>query len=115
MVRSVGMEKCFSFLSLGIALFGEPASTPHQVRGRLSPEHALTGRPAGCRLWPDPRPLRQTNEILHRPHAELAHHPTAMDLDGLFHRAEIAGDLLVEPAGHHVGEDLALNKQEPGA
>src|SRR5262249_19704965 len=67
---------------------------------------SVATRPTWRRLRPYSGPLRQAHQILHGAYAEFAHHPAAMDLDRLFHRAEIAGDLLVEPSGHHVGEHL---------
>src|SRR5215831_21006849 len=69
---------------------------------------------AGLDMRPDTGPLGQADEILHGPHAELAHHAAAMDLDRLLDRAEITGDLLVEAARHHMGEDLALARGELG-
>src|ERR1700722_11049670 len=47
MFRSCGIGTCSSFFILAHVLVGEPASTPDQVWGRLSPEHALAGPARG--------------------------------------------------------------------
>src|ERR1051326_8260937 len=47
--RSFGIGIRSHFLPLAHVLVGEPVSTPDQVRGRLSPEHALV-RPADRRV-----------------------------------------------------------------
>ena len=56
----------------------------------------------------------EPHQIYDGAHAELLHHPSAVDLDGLFHRSQIAGDLLVEPAGDNVGQDFAFPRRQGG-
>src|ERR1700722_11518723 len=46
MFRSFGIGTYSSFLCLAHVLVGEPASTPDQVRGWLSPDHALEKKAA---------------------------------------------------------------------
>src|SRR5262245_52187884 len=75
--------------------------------------------------WPEvqwgynllPRRIRlelrgEADQVGHGAHAQLAHHAAAMDLDGLFHCPELMRDLLVQPAGNHVREYLALARRE---
>ena len=54
----------------------------------------------------------QPDEVRDRAHAQLFHHPATVDLDRLLDRSQIAGDLLVEPAGDDVGHDLALARRQ---
>ena len=58
----------------------------------------------GCSL----QSFGQTEEFSHGMHLHFLHHAGAMDLDGLFHGAEIVGDLLVQLSGDYVGHDFAL-------
>lgn len=58
------------------------------------------------------RLLCQAREIGDRTHVHLPHHAGAVNLDGLLDNAEIAGDLLVQPAGHDVAEHLALARRQ---
>src|SRR6476619_6432578 len=52
--------------------------------------------------------LRHTYEIRQRLHAHFLHHPAAMDLDRLFDRAQISGNLLVEPPRDNVRKHFPL-------
>src|SRR3977135_1461935 len=80
-------------------------------RPSLPPRRRGTAALAG-RLRPDSRTLGETDEVLDRPHAELPHHPPAVNLDRLLDRAEVTGDLLVETACDDVIEHLALARRE---
>src|SRR5215831_6639037 len=46
--------------------------------------------------------FRQSDEIDNRTHSQLLHDATAVNLDGLFDRPQVPGDLLVQAAGNHV-------------
>ena len=56
--------------------------------------------------------LRQSNEVGYRTHAELFHHPSAVDLDGFFHCSEFSGDLFVQTSGDNVGENFAFARSQ---
>src|SRR5262249_53949729 len=62
----------------------------------------------------DVDPFGKPHEVLNGTNSELVHHPGAMHFDGLFDRAKLCGNLLVEPAGDYVPEDLALTYRQPG-
>jgi hypothetical protein len=51
-------------------------------------------------LWPNAGPCGNPHQIRDRPHAHLAHHSTAMQLDCLFADADLRCYLLIEPPGH---------------
>src|SRR5258708_5645968 len=59
-------------------------------------------------IRPDLGLLRHADEICHRTQAHFLHHPAAMDLDRLFDRAPIAGNLLVEPPRDNVRKYFPL-------
>src|SRR5262245_58887149 len=56
--------------------------------------------------------LRHTHKLRKAAHTHLLHHAAAMNLDGLFNRAEIVGDLLVETSSNHMPKHLALPRRE---
>src|SRR5262245_50615875 len=58
------------------------------------------------------RRLHGADEISDRTYAHLGHHPATMHLHRLFRNAELAGDLLVEPAGNHASQNLALLRRQ---
>src|SRR5262245_59340546 len=82
------------------------------LRRRVDPRSYSGLLPTADRL--DSGPVGQPDKLGDAPHPELGHHAAPVDLDGLFHRAEAGGDLLVEPPGDHVLKDLALTVGEGG-
>ena len=58
--------------------------------------------------------LRQTHEIRDGAYPKLVQHPAAVDLDGLFDRAKIAGNLLVEPPSDDMRKDFAFARGQGG-
>src|SRR4051812_32851312 len=52
--------------------------------------------------------LRQANKRSNGPHADLLHHAASMNLDCLLDRAEVDGNLLVQPSTNDVSEHLEL-------
>ena len=64
-----------------------------------APSVELALGPIGtCSLLRQIEFLGHTNEIGYGANTQFLHHPAAMNLDGLFDRAQIAGNLLVEPS-----------------
>src|SRR5258706_15229363 len=59
-------------------------------------------------IRPDLGLLRHADKIRHGAQAHFLHHPAAMDLDRLFDRAQIAGNLLVEPPRDNVRKYFPL-------
>jgi len=58
------------------------------------------------------RPVGDAHQVGDGTHTHLRHHAPAVHLDRLLDGAEIAGDLLIEPTRHHVGEHFALARRE---
>src|SRR5687768_9493039 len=70
-------------------------------RANITPNHHLE-------LWDEARPFGQPDEFGNAANLELRHQPAAVNLDGLFDGAERRGDLLVEPARHHITKHFVL-------
>src|SRR5262245_5646483 len=83
------------------------------VRRRVDPK-SYSGKLQVAAGRRNSRPVGQPDKLGHAPHPEFAHHTAPVDLDGLFHRAQACGDLLVEPPGDHVLKHLALTMGEGG-
>src|SRR5258708_16597689 len=59
-------------------------------------------------VFRDLGPLRHADEIRHGAQAQFPHHPAAMDLDGLFDRTQIGGNLLFESSRDNVDKYFPL-------
>src|SRR5206468_6171938 len=66
----------------------------------------------GANLWAETDLLGHPDQRGHRFRPHLLHHAAAVDLDRLLGGAKLARDLLVEHAGDHECEHLALTRRE---
>ena len=78
------------------------------LRSRRAPVELALGPIGTCSLLRKVELLGHANEIGDDANAQFLHHPAAVDLDGLFDRTQIAGNLLVEPSRHDMRKTLRV-------